>query len=132
VYAEAMKTEVHAEPFVLRHRHLLLLSIGLMSEKLSTYDAVRFAWKLDPARARKAELVLAHVKGLVIGVFEPTKWMEATKENFPEHKATHKNLRWGFEGVKAHEADQNNYLGKRVPDKYRLTQNPVFYIDADK
>jgi hypothetical protein len=132
VHAEATKMEVHAAPFVPMHRHLLLLSIGVMSEKLSTYDAVRFAWKLDPARARKAELVLAHVKGLVVGVFEPTKWMEATKENFPEHEATHNNVRWGFEGVEAHETDKNNYLGKRVPDKYRLTQNPVFYIDAEK
>ena len=74
-----MKTGiVHAATFVPRHR-LLLLSIGATSEKVSTYDAVRFAWKLSPARAREAELVLAHVKGLVVGVFTPTKWMEATK-----------------------------------------------------
>jgi uncharacterized protein len=126
-----MKTEVQAEPFVPRHRHILLLSIGVMSEKLSTYDAVRFAWKVNPTRAREAELVLAHVKGEVLGVYIPTRWMEATKENFPEHKATHKNVRWGFEGAEADEATKNNYLGKRVPDQYQLTQNPVLYIDIE-
>jgi len=122
-----MKTEVQAKPFVPRHS-LLLLSIGVMSEKLSTYDAVRFAWKLKVNKARNAELVLAHVKGVVVGVFIPTKWMEATKENFPHHVATHKNLRWGFEGVEADEATKNSYLGKRVPDEYPLGQNPVRYI----
>jgi hypothetical protein len=129
--AREMKPEVPVEAFVPKHRHLLLLSIGVTSEKVSTYDAVRFAWKLNPAKAREAELVLAHVKGLVVGVFTPTRWMEATKENFPDLKATHKNVRWGFEGVEADEAHKNNYLGKRVPDQYRLTQNPVLYIDIE-
>ena len=77
VHAPEMKTNVSAEPFVPRHRHILLLSVGVMSEKLSTYDAVRFAWNLNVTRARNAELVLAHVKGVVAGVYIPTKWMEA-------------------------------------------------------
>jgi len=126
-----MKTDVPAEPFVLRHHHILLFSIGVMSKKLSIYDAVRFAWRVNPARAREAEVVLAHVRGLVVGAFTPTEWMEATKKNFPKHEATHNNVRWGFEGVEADEATKKNYVGKRVPDQYPLTQNPVLYIDAE-
>jgi hypothetical protein len=57
--------------------------------------------------------------------------MEANEENFPELKATHKNLRWGFEGVEVDEATKNNYLRKRVPDQYHLTQNPVLYINTE-
>jgi hypothetical protein len=75
--------------------------------------------------------VLAHVKGLVVGVFTPTKWMEASKENFPEHKATRKNVRWGFEGVEAGEADKEQLLGQACAYQYRLTQNPVLYIDIE-
>lgn len=125
------RKEIETDSFVLRHSHVLLLSIGVMSEKLSTYDAVRFAWKINPAKAHRVELVLAHVKGVVIGVYIPTKWMEATKKNFPAHEATHKGVRWGFEGVEADEATKNNYLGKRVPNDYPLTQNPVRYIDIE-
>jgi hypothetical protein len=128
VYALEMKSDT--QPFMPKHRHILLLSIKVTAENMSVYDAVRFAWRVDPARAREAELVLAHVKGLVVGAFTPTKWMEATKKNFPDHVATHKNVRWGFEGVEAAEATKKNYVGKRVPDQYPLTQNPVLYIDT--
>jgi hypothetical protein len=89
VNPRAMKTAVSAEPFVPRHHQILLLSIGVMSEKLSIYDAVRFAWRGDPAKARDAVLMLAHVKGVVLGAFTPTKWMEATEKNCPKHVATH-------------------------------------------
>jgi hypothetical protein len=126
----AVNMEGKTEPFVAKHRHILLLSIGVTSEKLSTYEAARFAWKVDVTKARRAELVLAHVKGVVVGVYLPTKWLEATKENFPDHEATHTNVRWGFEGVEADAAIKNNYIGKRVPDRYPLTQNPVMYIDT--
>jgi hypothetical protein len=125
-----MRTEVQAEPFVPRHR-ILLVSIGLTQGKVNTYDAARFAWRVDRVRAERAELVLAHVQGLVVGVYAPTKWMEANEKNFPKLKATHKNLRWGFEGAEADEGTKSNYLGKRVPDQYHLTQNPVLYIDTE-
>jgi hypothetical protein len=126
-----MKTEIPVEQFVPRHR-ILLVSIGVTRGKVDTYDAARFAWKVDPAKAERAELVLAHVQGLVVGVYTPTKWMEATEKNFPKLKATHKNLRWGFEGAEADEGTKNNYMGKRVPDQYALTQNPVRYIPPEK
>ena len=119
-----------AETFVPVHP-ILLISIGqrYFEEGISIYDAVRYAWVLDPKKAQQAEFVLAHVHGLVKGVFKPIRWMEATAANFPGFQAIDPH-RWGFEGVEADEAISKQYLGKRVPDKYRAkgAANPVRYI----
>jgi hypothetical protein len=72
VYAREMKTEVHTAPFAPRHR-ILLVSIGVTQGKVNTYDAARFAWRVDRLRAERAELVLAHVQGLVVGIYRPIK-----------------------------------------------------------
>lgn len=116
-----------AEPFEVAHR-LLLVSIGnSYDEGKSVYDAVRYAWALDPERAGRADFVLAHVQGLVKGVFKPTKWMEATKQNFPAFEPA--PGRWGFEGDEADEPIRIQYVGKRVPDEYRPkgAANPIRY-----
>ncbi len=119
-----------AEPLLPMHR-LLLISIGntFYQEGKSVYDAVRYAWVLNPDKARQAEFVLAHVQGLVKGVFKPTKWMEATPENFPGFDALNPD-RWGFEGKEADEPIRKEYMGKRLPDKYRArgAANPVRYV----
>jgi len=121
-----------AETFEPRHP-LLLISIGhsYRDEGKSVYDAVRYAWVLNPDKARRAEFVLAHVQGLVKGVFRPARWMEATRLNFPDPVfANPEPSRWGFEGCEADEVIQKQYKGKRVPDKYRArgAANPVRYI----
>lgn len=36
------------------------------------------AWKLDPQRARRAEIVLALQQGVVVGVFVAERWMPAS------------------------------------------------------
>jgi hypothetical protein len=105
--------------FVPRHRIRLVSIAKGVEVAQSTYDAGRFAWPVNEKRAKKIELVLGCVKGMVMGVYVPRHWMEATKENFPTIVATHKGLRWGFEGVEADEATAANYLGKRVPDSAR-------------
>lgn len=40
------------------------------------YEATRESWKLNPARANRAECVLAIARGLVRDVFVPTGWSE--------------------------------------------------------
>jgi len=116
-----------AEPFVPMHP-LLLISIGrTYYGERSVYDAVRYAWHLDSERARRAEFVLAHVQGLVKGVFKPNKWMEATPKNFPGFPATDPD-RLGFDGEEADETVCKQYVNKRVPDKYRARGNPVRYV----
>jgi hypothetical protein len=36
--------------------------------------------------------------------------MEATKENFPDHRATHKNKRWGFEALRGSPLSEARYV----------------------
>jgi len=129
-HVEELIATYAAEPFEPAHR-LLLINIRNTYEEgsRSTYDAVRYAWAVgkDARKARRAEFVLAHVQGLVRGVFKPTKWMEATKQNFPMFEAV--PGRWGFEGEEADETIQNRYLKKRIPDEYRPkgAANPIRY-----
>jgi hypothetical protein len=120
-----------AEPFVPIHP-LLLISIGhsYYEEGKSVYDAVRYAWVLNVDKAQKAQFVVAHVQGLVKGVFRPAKWMKATPENFPGFPTTDPD-RWGFEESEpVEEGIRRQYVGKRVPDKYRAKHaaNPIRYV----
>jgi len=65
----------------------------------------------------------------VLGVFKSTKWMPATKENFPALEASLPG-RWGFEGEEAEGVIAQCYFRKRVPDQYRKkgAANPVRFI----
>jgi hypothetical protein len=104
-----------------------------VQEDKSIYEAVRYAWRIDPMRARKAKYVLAHVNGLVVGVFEPQRWIRATKRNFPTLAATLPG-RWGFEGKDAEERVSQYYLRKRLPDRFRPkgAANPVRFISPNR
>jgi hypothetical protein len=130
-HAQEIVTLYGAKPFVPRHP-LLLISIRntYEQENKSIYEAVRYAWRINPKNARKSMYVLAHVNGLVVGVFEPKRWIEATKKNFPELAATLPD-RWGFEGKEADADISRYYLRKRVPDQFRRkgAANPVRFID---
>jgi hypothetical protein len=120
-----------SETFVPKDR-LLLVSINKSIKHLPVYDATRYAWRVDRARVENVDLVLGCEKQIVKGVFVVSRWLDAspgdaTKRNFPGLKATHEGQRWGFEGKEASEADQNNYLGKRVPETLRIGANGVRY-----
>lgn len=132
-HAEQVIALYAADPFVPSHP-LLAISITntYYEEGKSVYDAVRYAWVLNPVEARRRELVLAHVRGLVKGAFRPAKWLEATPQNFPGFPATDPK-RWGFEGEEATEDIRKRYVGKRVPDEYRAkgAANPVRYIPKE-
>jgi hypothetical protein len=64
---------------------------------------------------------------LVIGVFKPELWLEATTENFLGRET--REGRWGFVGQEAPEEMQKQYLRKRLPDFMRKkgAANPVKY-----
>jgi hypothetical protein len=131
-HAREVIERYEAKPFKPSHK-LLLISINLSIEKRnSVYDAVRFAWKLDPARANRVEYILAHNRGVVVGAFRAIKaWMKATPENFPLLALEERLGRWGFEGVEAEGTIQTQYLRKRVPDEFRRrgAANPIRFID---
>jgi hypothetical protein len=105
------------------------MGVSFREEGRSIYDAVRHAWIIDPARAN-GRIVLAHDRGLVLGVFIPNRWMKATRDNFPAMERSYEN-RWGFEGRDADQAISAHYLRKRVPDEYRKkgARGPIKYAD---
>jgi len=134
-HASEIVDRYEARPFVPNHR-LLLISIGVSisdERRDSIYDATRFAWKISPDRANHAEYVLAHNRGVVVGVFKPTSpWMKATKENFPTLASEERIGRWGFVGIEAEPAIQTQYIRKRIPDEYRKrgAANPIRFVDG--
>ena len=89
------------------------------------YDAVQFAWKLNPKRAEKADYVLAHRNGDVIGVFVAKEWLKAIMINFPGREDWPE--RWGFIGEEAPEEIKKLYLGKTIPKHMRGQNNPIRY-----
>lgn len=115
-----------AEPAVFEHK-ALLISVNRSAAERSLYDATRYAWKINPAKAQKADVVLPTLQGLVVGAFIPTAWLPATAEHFPGREEV--PGRYGFVGREAHDELRQQYVGKRVPDEYRKpgAANPIKY-----
>lgn len=91
------------------------------------YEAVRYAWKIGRANATMVDFVLAVERGLVVGVFKPTAWLDATTANFPGREDRPGRL--GFVGIPAEPEIVHLYLRKRVPAHMRRqgAANPVKY-----
>jgi hypothetical protein len=116
-----------AEPAVFKHK-ALLISVNRTAVERGLYEAVRYAWKLDPARASEAETVLAVVQGLIHDAFIADEWLPATTQNFPGLQEDRPG-RFGFIGHPAPAAIRETYIGKRVPDddRKRGAANPIKY-----
>lgn len=111
-----------------KHKVIMISINKSTSEGQDVYNATRFAWVLSKARAEKAEYILAVKQGIIVEVFLADKWMEATKENFPEFGKDIEK-RYGFVGDVADDIIRKLYKNKRVPDKYRVkgASNPIKY-----
>lgn len=94
------------------------------------YNQVRFSWRISLTKARKAEYVLAVVRGVVIGAFVAERWAKATRDNFPEILAEEPD-RKAFEGKPAPDKIWDLYCGdngKRIAlDGLKHVQNPIRY-----
>ena len=132
-HVEQIISEYTVRPFEPKEP-LILISIAKSYEDAgrTIYDAVRYAWRIKVNNARSFRLVLAHRRGLVHGAFRPTKWLEATRENFPGFEDM--PGRWGFEGDDVEEETASLYIGKRVPDEYRAkgASNPVRFVEPKR
>lgn len=107
----------------------ILININRSAIEKANYEAVRYARKLDPKRAEKAEIVLAVKQGLIVDVFiAENPWLAATVQNFPGLSADEPG-RWGFIGHPAPKEIADQYLRKRVPDNMRQkgAANPIRY-----
>jgi uncharacterized protein len=110
---------------------LILISIGrsFEAEDSSVYENTRKAWRASRRNAESFRLILGHSGGVVRGVFRPTGWLIATRENFPDLDADMPG-RIGFFGEVADPETVQRYLGHRVPDRYRArgAANPFRYV----
>lgn len=115
---------------------LILINVNKLEHRFdrkAVYNLVRFCWRISKSRAQKAEYVLAVVRGVVVGVFRPLKWMNATQENFPDilYADGSEAHRIGFVGEEAPADIWDLYSGtrgKRVTQpELRHVQFPVRY-----
>ena len=101
----------------------LILSISVLYPNMepNIYEATRYAWIVNGRRAEQHKLVLARRGDMVVAAFRPTKWMKATKENFPdktpsvEHSGKFED-RWAFEGYCC-KADRALYVCREAGSK---------------
>lgn len=113
---------------------LLLVCINKTSKDLiSTYDAARYSWKINPAKAEQAEYVMAVSKGVIVGVYEAEEWLPANETCFPDIPPEHANWdkqdkRFGFVGRPASN-DIARLIGKRVPPEWGFRGNPIRYVN---
>ena len=115
-----------AEEAQFQHK-ALLISINRTANTLDLYNATRYAWKIDPNKARQAEVILATDHGLIVEAFIAEQWLEATEEYFPGFPIM--QGRWGFVGHSAPLELAAHYTRKRVPDRMRKkgSSNPIRY-----
>jgi hypothetical protein len=118
-----------AETAIFKHR-VIMITINKSILEKSTYDATRFAWKINKKKADLAEYVISVSQGIIKDVFvvDEKGWREATIINFPE--LISENIgRYGFSGYKAPETILRQYCGKRIPNEFRKkgAVNPIKY-----
>lgn len=106
-----------AEPFEIREPLMLVSVARTYREGADVYEIARYAWKVDVARARRYDLVLAYAGGVVVGAFRPDEWLPATREHFPD-KGDDPG-RSGFTGRDAEAETWGYYVGSSVPDGLR-------------
>jgi hypothetical protein len=127
MHANQIIERYQAKDAVFQHK-AILININRTASEKDINEAVRYAWKLDPKKASRAEVVLAVLQGLIIGVFVADKWLAATPENFPGSSITRPG-RWGFKGHDAPDEIARVYLRRRLSDSMRKrgAANPVKY-----
>lgn len=105
----------------------LLINVSRSSEDTSLYEATRYAWRLDAAKAAEADFVIATVRGLIVEAFVAREWLTATPLNFPGREE--RPGRFGFNGDLAPAEIRDALIGKRIPGEFRRrgAANPVRY-----
>lgn len=126
MHAQEIVNRYQADPADFQHR-AILININRSALDIPIYEVTRYAWKISPHKAARAEIVVAVRYGLIVAVFTAEKWLPATSANFPGHAPV--PGRHGFIGSEAPDAVWKRYVGKRIPDEYRKqgAANPIKY-----
>ncbi|ANY18673.1 hypothetical protein A6F68_00137 [Tsuneonella dongtanensis] len=115
-----------AEPASWEH-NCLLVGVRNTVDDRGTYEAARFAWKLNRKHLPKLDLVVAVRGGLILDAFRPNEWLPGTLENFPNAPHAMPD-RLGFVGERAAPELRNMYVGKRLPRWCKLSQAGIRYV----
>lgn len=129
MHSQQIITRYAAPEAVFSHTALLITLNKTATEKENIYEAVRYAWKLDVEKARKAELVMAVLRGIIVGVYVAESWHPATPQYFPT-RLDERPKRYGFIGHPASADVADLYLRRRLPDDMRKpgAANPIRYV----
>ena len=134
-HVEEIINEYAAEEFQVKH-HLMLIAINIYFYlRDNPYDAVRYAWKVNLKRATQYNLVLARLRGQVVGAYRPTKWLPAIRENFPDLAKRYNDVTdlpgfHGFVGEKAEPEIWDYYVKKQVPKRLR-SRSAIRFLEPE-
>lgn len=115
---------------------LILININNLDDRGSIdaiYRQVQLAWRISKQKAESADYVLAVVRGVVVGAFKATAWLDATRANFPGLISEGGDMpgRKGFTGERAPDHVWERYVGQRgkriAIDGMKHIQNPIRY-----
>ena len=126
MHADEIIRKYEAAEAVFDHK-AIMINVNRTATEYSLYDATRYAWKISVDRARKADVVLAVQRGLIIATFVAESWHPATAQHFPGFEPV--PGRYGFIGRHADSELASHYNHKRVPDRFRKpgAANPIRY-----
>jgi hypothetical protein len=126
MHADEIIRRYEAAEAVFVHR-VIMINVTLSATEQSLYDATRYAWKISVRRAKRAEIILAVRHGVIIAAFIPDTWLPASPDHFPGREPV--PGRYGFVGSPATDDISLQYVGKRVPDRFRKqgAANPIRY-----
>ncbi len=128
MHAQAVIQKYSAPRLQPQHRIIFVTVRRDYISQRGPYEGCRGVWRMSRSRAEQAELVLPVMEGIVIGVYHPERWLEATVNNFPSHLTEDAIGRIGFVGSEAEASTVALYKGKRLPETLgTATQNPVRY-----
>lgn len=103
---------------------LVIININLIQDRSKIdeiYNQVKGNWRISVGRARKADYVIAALRGVSIGIFKVNDWRKST-----EHIG-----RYCFEGEKAPKEIWEKYVGDRgkriTNENMKHIQNPIRY-----
>lgn len=94
--AKEIMDKYAAEEAVFEHK-CLMITINRTASERGIYDATRYAWKISKKKVEEVEYVLSVIQGMILGVYKPTEWKEASIKNFPEFNLD-RRPRIGFVG----------------------------------
>lgn len=126
MHAQEIVDKYQAKQADFEHR-TLIINVNRTATESSLYEATRYAWKLNPKKASRAEIVVAVRAGIIVAVFVADEWLPANPQFFPGREPV--AGRYGFIGSEASKSIQKRYLRKRLPDGYqkRGASNPIKY-----